>query len=159
MTASVDGGGGTNYLATKFIALVDYTGYDTGSPIGVTAAEDMATNGADTAVLSGAPASTSEIFGGRGAGVDGTGTISATEGASHTEVYDMGIDSFAGLQVQVRPAGSTSTSFSWADVASGTGTLYDDIGVAIEIKEAAGAAATSRVPPTLGAARRRMLTQ
>jgi hypothetical protein len=138
---------GTDDFAGACLGLADYTGYDTGSPVGATAAEDLVDDGADSATLSGAPASTSEIFGGRMAGVTGAGgNISASPGASHTELYDLPISDVGGLQVQVRDPGSTSTAFSWADVDVGAGTGYDIIGAAIEIKEAAAAGAAFPIP-------------
>jgi hypothetical protein len=128
-----------------YLSVVSYTGHDAGSPVGVLAAEEIALDGADSITLSGAPAATSEIIGGRTGCLDLTGTIAATPATGHTEVHDIAHDDESGLQVQVRDVGSTSTQFSWADVQSaGGGAFFTAHGVAIEIKDASGGTTTPK---------------
>lgn len=131
---------GTFNIFTVCIAAVDYTGYDVASPIGVKASNtNMGTSGAQSITLSGAPAATSEIIGGRFANASSSQTNGATQGTGYTEIDDNAIFDTFGVQMQARPAGSTSTSFSWVNISTPSSPSADCLGVAMEIKEAAGA--------------------
>ena len=125
-----------NDMNRMLVSVIQVTGYDTVTPVGVTGTDAaIATDGADSVTLSGSPAATSLIIGGRAAGTPGTGTILASPDTGHTELHDLNITDNTGLQTQQRDAGSTSTAFSWADVANGTTTIANGVGLAIEIKE------------------------
>jgi hypothetical protein len=129
-----------------FGSVVDFTGYDTGAPVGVTGTDAaLAVNGADSVTLSAAPASTSIIFGGRIGAVPGSGTVNAAPDTGHVETHDLNLTDNSGVQTQTR-AGSTSTAFGWADISNGTaGDLVDVIGLAIEIKAAASGSTVNGV--------------
>lgn len=128
-------------------AVVEYTGHDVASPIGVTGVATWddnspfpgATDGAKSLTLSGAPAATSEIIGGRSWTGWVPGHTFADEPTGYTELYD--VSSFnggeGGLQVQVRDPGSTSTTFGWDDIGN-PNLVGIPKGAAIEIKEASG---------------------
>jgi beta-glucanase (GH16 family) len=111
-----------------------YTGYDTTTPTGVTGVKVLAANGADSLTLSGTPAATSEVIGGRVGGSAVNGTHGASPGTNHTEIYDQANGTEAGMQVQVQNIGTASTTFAWADVETGTGQLAEVAGAALEIK-------------------------
>lgn len=125
------------------IHVVDITGYDTGSPIGATAAASMADDGAQSITLSGTPATDSIVFAARIAESTDTTEITATEGTDWTEIYDGNGDSpsgYASVQSQYR-TGLGSTTVPWQDVSS-AGSIYASLmaGAAVEIKMAAAAA-------------------
>jgi len=137
---------GANSLTLLWLSVVDYTDYDTTTPTGVTATDAaLASNGAASLTLSGAPASTSEIIGGRVGVTGGTGTFAAT--TALTEIHDLGLTDNGGFQTQARAAGSTSTSFDWTDIASGTAVLdYSCVGAALEIRQAGGGGGATSYP-------------
>lgn len=146
MTVSVDCGAFD--IFGGFISVVDYTGYNTADPVGATAIDiSMVTNGADSITLSAAPAATSEIFGGRYGGVPGSGAAAATPGSGYVEIHDLSVNGASGLQTQARPPGSTSTTFEWADVSSGTEATLECVGIAIEIKAASAEAGPTDIVP------------
>ena len=118
------------------VSVVAYTGHNAASPIGVTAS-GIQTSGFTgppdpfSLTLSGAPASTSEVFAALGAN---RSTSGATPGSGWTEVHDVqGSGAWGGLQTQVR-TGSTSTSVTWADARAGGGSLFNLAAIAVEIK-------------------------
>jgi hypothetical protein len=123
-----------------------YTVYDTVTPTGTTGVKvPMATDGADSITLGGTPAATSEVIGGRVGGSSAPGSFGASPGANHTEIYDLQNNGAAegGMQVQVQNIGTASTTFAWADVQTGTGTMGEVCGAALEIKAAATISAPS----------------
>jgi hypothetical protein len=148
MTVTVGTSAGN--INSRFVAIIDYTDYDTGSPTGATAAADLVDDGAASLTLSGAPATTSEIFAALVHGyAAASGTAGATAGAGYTEIVEMddGSPNWNGhMELMARDPGSTSTTFSWTDVQSGTGDMYDTIGVALEIKQAAGGPTNVAIP-------------
>jgi hypothetical protein len=139
MTVSVDCG--ARSAENYFVDVLGYTGYDTGTPTGATATDSaMATDGADSITLSGAPASDSEVVATIFFDLGGAGTASVVAGTGWTEIYDsMGSDNYTLGQTQAR-TGSTSTAVDWNDVFDGTGTPAKAIALALEIKASGGAA-------------------
>lgn len=137
MTVTV-GTGGINVHRYRLVA-VDYTGYNTGSPVGATAVgSDADGDGAASITLSGTPASTSEIFAGALTAFNGATAISIDNGSGWTEQDDVGETSWAAFQTQYR-TGYTGTSVDWADMANGmTGAESGSVMLAVEIREAAG---------------------
>lgn len=123
------------------VAVLDYTGYNTSSPVGVTAGPTDIVDGAFSLTLSGAPATTSEVLGIIAAAHGTTGAFSVTPGTGWVEPFE--VDSVAEVMLEVESrSGSTSTTVSWADTNTGSDTYYSSFGVAIEIKVAAGADTT-----------------
>lgn len=122
------------------IQCFSYTGYDTGSPIGVQVTRDNAADtGAVTINLPSAPASSSEVLAGRARCDNNSYDSSATPGSGWTELYDqVNTGGYEGLQTQAR-TGSTSTSVSWADIDDDPGPSSFAVETfAIEIKAAGG---------------------
>lgn len=116
----------------------DYTGFDTGTPIGaILEASGGSTDGAWTPNLSAVPAATSEIFGMIFAPLNsGTPTVD-TGGAGYTELWDAGLTDWYWTEGEVRNS-SAAQAFGWADVIIGSGGYYHaPAAVAIEIKMAA----------------------
>jgi len=137
MTVTIGAAGVDAYVYQ--VDAVDYTGY---AGVGTTGSNNsLPINGAGSVTLDAAPAVTSEIIGGIFQQPEVTG--GATPASGHTEIYDDFISGATGFQVQVRPAGSTSTSFAWDDVDTG-GQLYKGIGLALEITEASATPAIRR---------------
>lgn len=145
MTVSISNGGTGKSLHGGVIFVIDYTGYDTGTPTGATAANTMADDGAVSLTLSGTPASTSEVLGLLGHGVGGVGSITASPGSGWTEIYDLTYTDNTGGELQAL-VGLGSTTVPWADSDQGGDGCYDTNGVALEIKEAGGAAQDPDVP-------------
>lgn len=135
MTVTFDCGARNIYQ--YFVEVADYTGYGAVGQIGTNAA--LATDGADSVVLAGAPAATSEVIGAIMQDATGTAGAAPLDG-TYTELYDLDSLSGSASQAQARAAGSTSASFSWSDVGVGAA-LFKATGIAIEITEA-GAAPT-----------------
>ena len=143
MTVTVDCG--AIDIAWYMVTAVDYTGHNTGSPVGATGSlaktSGFGTPEVATITLDAAPASSSEVF----------GTIAADKGAPQaivhgtgtTELFDLANTDWGDGQSQVR-SGSTSTSFVWDDVRNTASALFDYAAVAVEVKE--GAAAQPAVP-------------
>jgi hypothetical protein len=130
-TKSVDG---------KYLAVYEYTGYDTSSPIGATAtgSRDDAT-GAWTITLSSSPASNSEIISSVALdNWDGGGAANITNGTGWTETYKNGsVGSETQGQVQVLSSpSSTSVTWNLVDAADASGTGENAAAAAIEIKAA-----------------------
>lgn len=142
MTLDLDDG--ALNVAVYGVSVVAYTGYDTGTPTGATATNTK-TGGfgapdAATATLSGAPATTSEVF--AFVGINKS-AATATPGAGWTEVHDATNVAWGhGFESEIR-TGSTSTSVDWVDVRPGGGALFGWAAVALEIKADAGAAAAN----------------
>jgi beta-glucanase (GH16 family) len=114
-----------------------YTGYDTVTPVGLAVGSKvLAADGADSVTLAQAPAATSEVVGGRAGGDATAGTIGASPGANHVELYDLSNTDQGGMQVQVQTIGTASATFAWADVQTGTATISEVVGAAIEIRAA-----------------------
>jgi|SRR6185369_11031476 hypothetical protein len=130
VTATVTGGSADNVT----LVLVEFTGYDTGTPTGVTlAANTNARSGAYTPSLSGTSATDSYVI---ATGiVDGTATTDATVGASWSSLYSVMVSGFAVTLAEHR-SGALSTA-DWATFDSG----FSTAAVAVEIKAAAGGAA------------------
>ena len=125
-------------IAWYLASIIDYTGYDTGSPVGVSGSairtSGFGTPDVATITLGGTPASTSEIFGAIAA--DKGSPQAIVHGSGNTELYDIANTDWGDGESQVRPAGSASTSLIWDDVRNTAASLFDWAAVAIEIKEA-----------------------
>lgn len=135
MTVSFDCGTRNSYQ--YFGAIFDYTGYDSGSPVGVTGSDGaIAFDGADSITLSGTPAADSEVIG--AIYKDNGGT--STEGTGWTELADI-INGNQSMYVQ-SIVGLGSTSVPWVDTSEPTATKI--VGVAVEIKAGAAASAPKR---------------
>lgn len=132
MTLTLDCGANNIYVYA--VHVVDYTGYDTGTPTGATASTASgATNGLGAITLSAAPAVDSEVFATlHGESVNSSN--SAAPGSGWTELYDSAI-AYSVFQSQVR-SGSTSTSVEWSDVSVDSGNLYESHMAALEIRAA-----------------------
>lgn len=138
MTLTLDCGSANIHVYTAHV--VDYTGYDTGTPTGATASSTSGpTNGAASVTLSAAPALDSEVIASlHGESVNATN--SATAGSGWTEVYSGATTNYDIFQSQTR-TGSTSTTVAWDDVSTDSGGLYESHMAALEIRAAAGAGA------------------
>jgi hypothetical protein len=146
MTVTFDAG--TDSTDQYTFVIVDYTGYNTVTPVGATGSKNTGTDntydGAYSFTLSGAPATTSEVF--AGFHHDDNAAVSCTPGAAFTEINDIDTSGHSGLEVQIR-TGSTSTTVDWVDVdTAGTTNIFRGMGAAIEIQ--AGAATAAGVPPS-----------
>lgn len=118
----------------------EFTGHDTGSPIGATVVDaSVAKNTSDTITLSGSPASTSIVLAFLGAGNTGAGGVTA--GTGWTESYDTNLAGEVGLESQYRGS-STSSTVTW-NVTWDTSDAAD-FAIALEIKEAVAAGATPK---------------
>lgn len=134
VTVSFDEGIGA-YTGT----IIEVTGQHA-SPIGATEATAGETaDGAKTITLSASPASDSYVFAQAYIDGDSDGTYACTHGSGWTEENEGGGTALMqGGQVQYR-TGSTSDSVAWADLQTGTMTVYSSGLCAIEIKAAAAA--------------------
>lgn len=133
MTVSV-GTGGLRNMAMLAIAAVDFTGYDTSTPVGAVGSVNTTTGGVMTVTLGASPAAVSMVF---GCACVLNGGSSVTPGSGCTELFDTfdaGVPNI--IEGQTR-TGSTSTSFEWTISAP-----EKALGVAIEVK-AAGVGGTS----------------
>lgn len=144
MTVSLDAGA-FNVHQYRLI-VVDYTSYDTGTPVGGTVVgSDADGDGAAAITLSSAPASASEVIAACLTGVF-TGSGSVTPGTGWTEIDDSATANWVVYQTQIR-TGSTSDSVDWNDVlASGTGFGGSTL-AAVEIRHVA---ASGGQPPRSG---------
>lgn len=132
------------------IKVFDFTGYDTGSPVGATASTAATwSDGAQSLTLSANPASASYVMAARAFVEDAANDVTATHGTGWTELSDnfvlAGSEGYACLQAQYR-TGSTSTTVGWDDVnVEGLG-LFAGLSsaIAIEIKEAGAATSILR---------------
>lgn len=118
------------------ISAVAYTDYDAGSPIGTTATADFggSPDGARSMTLSGAPATTSEVFAGIFMDKENAGT---TPGATYTEIHEVQAGSSGGVESEIR-TGSTSTTVDWVDTHTGGGSIFSAVAAAVEIKQGSG---------------------
>ncbi len=119
-----------------YIYVADYTGYDTGTPVGVDGAASIGAgaDGAQSFTLSGSPCSGGEVIAAL-VGAVGSGTVNVTEGSGWTELADAPLLDQSRNQVQIR-TGSTSTSVAWVDVAVGgspSGVGVELVGVEINV--------------------------
>lgn len=120
----------------------DYTGYNTGDPVGGSATLDPLNTGdqgtGDPMTLSATPATDSMVVAARLLGLN-SGTPTATPGAGWTEILDTAEDGFAALETQER-TGSASTTVTWTELNDTAADVDGDaqLGVAIEIKADAG---------------------
>lgn len=132
------GTGGLNVHRYRVVC-VEYTGYDTGSPVGATAVgSDADGDGAASITLSGAPAATSEVFAGALTAFNGSSAFAIDAGTGWTEQDDVAETAWAAFQTQYR-TGSTSTTVAWDDMSSGSfGSEAGSVMLAVEIKEATG---------------------
>lgn len=137
MTVTVDCG--ANNIYEYLVDAIDFTGYDTSSPIGATAtgggsgSNGLGADGAASITLSAAPASSSLVIGALGGDTSSAGGV--TYGTGWTELYDVRGPGEAFLQVQER-TGSTSTTVGWNDICT-SGTAWKSLGLAFEVKAAA----------------------
>lgn len=134
----VDAGALESYAYKVYVAY--YTGHDTGSPVGATAAfSEAPVSGGLSGSLSGSPATTSDVIALLGCLVGASGDVNV--GSGWTELIDPAYtaDSFMEWQTQ-RRSGSTSTTVEWAGISTASDGAHM---VAIEVKEAAGAVAST----------------
>jgi hypothetical protein len=130
--------GGVTGVDEVLLQVVDFTGYDTGSPTGVTASnkDDGSGPGAGlpfSGTLSGAPASNSYVVAASGSDSPSQYT---TPGSGFTEIYK-NTTSTSDIYDEVEErTGSTSTAVEWA---SATNFIFGMGGVALEIKAASEA--------------------
>ena len=149
MTVTVDCG--ANNIYEYLVDAIDFTGYDTSSPIGATAtgggsgSNGLGADGAASITLSAAPASSSLVIGALGGDTSSTGGV--TYGTGWTELYDVRGPGEAFLQVQER-TGSTSTTVGWNDICT-SGTAWKSLGLAFEVKAAASGIAITPGAGTL----------
>lgn len=146
MTCSLDCG--ARSAGMYGIAVVDYTGYDTSTPTGVTATGQQ-NGGFDepptpvTLTLSGAPASTSEVLGFIGIDKSTQGVTPGTSSADFSEIYEPAVNSdWGGMHLEGR-TGSASTTVDWDDIRSGGGALFNYAALGIEIRAAAEGGSSS----------------
>jgi hypothetical protein len=146
MTLTVDAGARIAFHYS--VVVVAYTGYDTGASVGATGTflDESTPDGAQAITLSGAPATTSEVF--AMVGLDKE-TVGTTPGSGWTELYDIHTGGSGGAQAQIR-TGSTSTSVDWVDVHTGTGAISKALGAAVEIKAEGGTAFDRPVDDAVG---------
>lgn len=142
---------GTGGRTAAFYAcsVVCYTGYDTGTPVGVSGTNSKSsgfTGPPDpiSITLSGAPATTSEVFGALCVDRD---AANATPGATFTEIDDLmnSAGPWGGLETEVR-AGSASTTADWANARGATGNIFNLVCGAIEIRQAPASGAEHVFP-------------
>jgi hypothetical protein len=136
MTLTLDAGAEDVYAYRATV--LDYTGYDTGSPSGGTiVGSDADGDGAASITLSSTPASDSEVIA-FVMKVISAGVGAVTPGSDFTELSgsDTGISGWAAFQGQTR-TGSTSTTVGWDDLDVGGSPLGATM-LAFEIKAAAG---------------------
>lgn len=133
-----------NQMNGTWLSVVEYTGYDTGSPIGASVTNTRtATSGSWSSNLSAAPSIDSEVFAAVGADNWGTegGVNIITVGTGWTEIHDfLDVGTETHGQTQVR-GGSTSLAVLWneVDADSDTGGGGGGLMAALEIKAAASA--------------------
>jgi len=121
-----------------FVEVYQYTGYDTGSPVGGSiVGTDADGDGAASITLSSTPAADSDVLAFAILVLNTSGTPNVTEGAGWTELADQYSDAWAQAQSQAR-TGSTSTTVAWADLQASGGGASGAALSAIEIKAAAG---------------------
>lgn len=137
MTVTVSGmaAGGEGVVDTAY-----YTEYDTGTPVGATAAGAQAASGSPFNItLSGAPALTSEVIGCASGDTSGGASIIGVGSGFTTQFHTNNandIDSLSETRI-----GSTSTTVGWTSTSAGV-----LVGAAIEIRQAsAGASVSQRI--------------
>jgi hypothetical protein len=129
--------------------IVAYTGYNVSAPVGATATETTIEDDVASMTLSGAPATTSEVFAALALGVDSS-FAPVTHGTGWTELSELDFGGLGGAQAQVR-SGSTSTTVQWDDAQTTGATSWGHSRMALEIKEAtAGTTLTPGVGATAG---------
>ncbi len=119
------------------LQVVDFTGYDTAAPVGVTASGSNLGDGAATITLSAAPATSSVVVATRGtADMNSTNSL-ATPGTGWTEIFDQATSNgYGDMETMVR-TGSNSTGVTWNDMANPAGAaLWESSAFALEIKAA-----------------------
>jgi hypothetical protein len=129
------------------VEVEELTGYNTSGFVGGTAnTTDADGDGAGAVTLSATPASTSIVFGYAQPINNGGAFVTVTPGTGWTEIAENGFNDYSTME-SVKNTGLTSTSQTpWLDLAA-TGTPGGATLLAIEIKEAGGAAATSLIIP------------
>ena len=125
---------------TYQLSVIGHTGHNTSTPIGATATGTNEGLGAVSITLSGAPASTSYVYGAsyRAPGVFDPGW---TVGTGWTQLYQDGYDPDGNVSGGIEyVTGTTSTSVSWVDITSDT-TTQNQVELGFEV-QAAGASGT-----------------
>lgn len=118
------------------VEVYECTGYDTGSPIGGTAANITTGSGAGSLTLSSTPASGSWVFAAT-MSVLNSGSGTADPATGWTELFDTAKSGWGFNQSQ-RRTGSTSDSVNWDDICNCGSPLGSAAMLAVEIKAAAG---------------------
>jgi len=136
MTVTVDAGAFD--IHGYRVEVYDYTGYDTGTPIGATATgTDADGDGAASITLSATPRSDSEIMACACIGIATNGTHATTPGTSWTELFDVELsDGWVASETQIRTS-YTGTSVDWVDLETGTAIPDSATLLAIEVRDAA----------------------
>lgn len=132
---------------TYQMSVINQTGADTSTPIGATATGTDETLGAVTITLSGAPASTSYVY---GASYRSPGTFNPgwTVGSGWTQLTQNGNDPDGNTAGGIEYiTGTTSTSVSWVDITTDTTSSRKQVQLGFEVK-VAGAAPKSPTPFT-----------
>lgn len=144
MTVTVSSTTNAGPFSNCALSIFDYTGYNSGTPIGATGSGTALGEAAGSISLSGAPASTSVALGARHFVPNGFNAPTATPGSAFTEIHDVAASGLGGLETEDR-GGSTSTTVDWLDLDDTGDTAYMCHAIAMEIK-AAGAAAAASLP-------------
>jgi hypothetical protein len=130
--------GGATGIDQVILQVIDFTGYNTGSPIGALAGigEPGTVSGGFSNSLTSAPASDSYVV---AASTSDSPSTYTTPGTGWTEIYT-GASADIVNEVEER-TGSTSTTVTWADNLTG---IFSRGGVAAEIKAAAAGGPTGQ---------------
>lgn len=148
MTVTVTKAAGSPDLMKWFLQPISYTGYDTGSPTGVTgSAQNGPADGSYNPSLSGSPASTSEVIAFIAGTCAGSGDTKPVTGTGWTQIAISNDAGYYGLHIQIR-VGSTTGSVLWDDVLgpASTDTYWDThtAYLALEIKDGGGGGRTTK---------------
>jgi len=138
----VDSNGATQY------SVFNQTGHNTGAPIGATASATLigAASSPQNITLSGAPASTSYVFGSRSC-ISAVGGGTATPGSGFTELYNDPGNGVCAADLEYQ-TGTTSTTVGWATFINGD-TAEESSMIGFEIKAAGGGGGPAAHPQAL----------
>lgn len=122
------------------IQIFSYTGYNTGDVVGATITGAALSNPTGALTLSAPPASDSMVVAARSFQPDAASDVTATAGSGWDEIYDnaSGAVGFSCLETQQRTA-STSDGVVWTDINDQNTAVFGTLGLAVELKAAAGA--------------------
>jgi hypothetical protein len=142
MTVTLDHGAA--FIQDYYFCVVDYTGYDTGTPTGATATGTDADGlGTGAITLSGTPAATSQVIAAVMHTVN-SGVVTSTEGSGWTELSDDNVSAWSHMETQVK-LNVGGTTVSWTEIGA-TGTPDTAVMCALEILEAGGGGGGGGLP-------------